>query len=142
MWWCSCVQGLQQVGQKSGILLQNHVLAPGPLADSRGQTDLQDVLQDVTLLCCLVDADGAASDLTAVQHQVVMLAPHLNGTQRSHDAPAAQRDEEGVATFCGSVYSRWASSGRAAVNGWWADSSFSGSSSPARNRGKSTTHRK
>lgn len=42
------------------------------------QTHLQDVLQDVKLLGCLVDPDGAASDLAAVQHQVVVLAPDLN----------------------------------------------------------------
>lgn len=47
-----------------------------------------------------------------------------------------------VTTFCGSVYSKCVSSGTGAVNGWWADSNFSGSCSLVRNRGKSTTHRK
>lgn len=42
------------------------------------QTHLQDVLQDVKLLGRLVDPNGAASDLAAVQHQVIVLAPDLN----------------------------------------------------------------
>lgn len=42
------------------------------------QTHLQDVLQDVKLLGCLVDPNGPASDLAAVQHQVIVLAPDLN----------------------------------------------------------------
>lgn len=72
--------------QKSGILLQSHVLRRGT-ADgfkvivSLMQTDLKDVLQDVTLLGCLVDSNGSASDLAAIQHQVVMLAPDLNRTE-------------------------------------------------------------
>lgn len=37
----------------------------------------KDVLQDVELLGGIVNADGAAADLTAVQHQVVVLAAHL-----------------------------------------------------------------
>lgn len=37
----------------------------------------EDVLQDVELLSGIVNADGAATDLAAVQHQVVVLATHL-----------------------------------------------------------------
>lgn len=37
----------------------------------------EDVLQDVELLGSIVDADGAATDLTAVQHQIVVLATCL-----------------------------------------------------------------
>lgn len=41
----------------------------------------EDVLQDVELLSGVVNADGAATDLAAVQHQVVVLAAHLrNGS--------------------------------------------------------------
>lgn len=37
----------------------------------------EDVLQDMELLGGTVYADGAAPDLAAVQHQVVVLATHL-----------------------------------------------------------------
>lgn len=46
------------------------------------QTHLQDVLQDVKLLGRLVDPNGPASDLAAVQHQVIVLAPDLNTPRR------------------------------------------------------------
>lgn len=37
----------------------------------------EDVLQDVQLLSGVMNADGATTDLAAVQHQVVVLATHL-----------------------------------------------------------------
>lgn len=44
-------------------------------------TDLQDALENVKLLRGLVDADGSSSNLTAVQHQVVVLTTYLDGTR-------------------------------------------------------------
>lgn len=43
-------------------------------------TNFEDILQDVKLLWGLVDPDGASSDLTAVQHQVIVLPTHLLDT--------------------------------------------------------------
>lgn len=37
----------------------------------------EDVLQDVELLGSIVNADGAATDLATVQHQIVVLATYL-----------------------------------------------------------------
>lgn len=44
-------------------------------------TDLEDTLQDVKLFWSFVDADGASSNLTAIQHQVIVLTTYLGMTQ-------------------------------------------------------------
>lgn len=105
----------------------------------------------------LVDADGASSNLTTIQHQVIVLATHLGRMEHSalkdltwcmivskYPNKWIKKIEEEIyaATLCGSVYNNCVSSGRGAVNGWWADSSCPGSCSLGKNRGKSTTHRK
>lgn len=95
MWWCSRVQRLQQVREKTGILLQQtHVNSYGQVTDStKAQnvgwtlaryktTDLEDVLQDVELVWGLVDADGASSNLTAIQYQVIVLTTDLGMTEQ------------------------------------------------------------
>ena len=47
--------------------------------------DLENVLQHVELLSGLVDAYGPPSDLTAVQHQVIVLPAHLGGHWYHYD---------------------------------------------------------
>lgn len=49
---------------------------------SKERNYLEDGLQNVPLLAGVVNANGASTNLTAIQNQVIMLPTHLRPTRR------------------------------------------------------------
>lgn len=77
MRWGSGVESLQEVGEQGDVLLE-------------------DGLQNVPLLGGVVNANGASTNLTAIQNQVIMLPTHLVRLRVQEMGVLWERSGEGV----------------------------------------------